>query len=130
MKATSAAAVLAYATTAMAQGFGGYSGGNPYDGGNNNGPYGGGSAEPNFAGFHFSHYQVAVFAHAVMATVAVAFLFPVGGILIRLGSFRGVWIVHGIFQILSYLVYIAAVGVGIYVSVFHRSRAYSYCCEY
>lgn len=57
-----------------------------------------------------------VLAHAVMACVAFAFLFPIGGIMIRLGSFRGLWIVHGIFQIFAYLLYVAAFAIGVYMA--------------
>ena len=38
-----------------------------------------------------------------------------GAILIRLASFRGLWLVHGVFQIFAYLVYTAAFGIGIYI---------------
>lgn len=118
------ASLIAGATTAYAQGFGGYSGGNPYSNsgnndnndGDNNNPFGGGSSGFNFGGFNLSHYHMVVTAHAVLACLAFAFLFPVGGILIRLASFRGVWLVHGLIQIVAYIFYIAAFGLGIYVS--------------
>lgn len=120
-----AASLLACVTAAYAQGFGGYSGGNPYsnsgnndnnDGGSNN-PFNGGSSGFNFGGFNLSHYHVVVTAHAVLACLAFALLFPVGGIMIRLGSFRGLWLVHGLFQIVAYIFYIGAFGLGIYVSL-------------
>lgn len=38
-----------------------------------------------------------------------------GSILIRLGSFRGLWLVHGLFQIFAYLVYVAAFGIAIWI---------------
>lgn len=43
------------------------------------------------------------------------FFFPVGGIVIRLASFRGLWLVHGLFQIFAYLLYIAGAGIGLWV---------------
>lgn len=123
MKLTISATLLALATASYAQGFGGYGGGNPYsnggdndngDGGDNS-PFSNGDSGFGFGGFNFSHYQVVVTAHAVLACLAFAFLFPVGGIMIRLASFRGLWIVHGLFQIAAYILYIAAFGLGIYV---------------
>jgi hypothetical protein len=35
--------------------------------------------------------------------------------LIRLGKFRGVWLIHGMFQLFAYLVYIAAFGIGVWM---------------
>ena len=43
-------------------------------------------------------------------------LFPVGSILIRLGRFRGVWLIHGLFQLFAYLVYTTAIGIGIWLA--------------
>jgi hypothetical protein len=56
-----------------------------------------------------------IIAHGVLAALAFVLLFPVGSILIRLGSFRGVWIVHGLFQLFAYLVYITAFGIGVWM---------------
>jgi hypothetical protein len=56
-----------------------------------------------------------IIAHGVLAALAFVILFPVGSILIRLGSFRGVWIIHGLFQLFAYLVYIAAFGIGVWM---------------
>ncbi|KAF1995627.1 hypothetical protein P154DRAFT_445173, partial [Amniculicola lignicola CBS 123094] len=53
--------------------------------------------------------------HGVLASLAFVVFFPLGSILIRLGSFRGVWLVHGMFQIFAYLIYIAAFGIGIWM---------------
>ncbi|EMC94910.1 hypothetical protein BAUCODRAFT_518299 [Baudoinia panamericana UAMH 10762] len=55
-------------------------------------------------------------AHAVLATLAFGFLFPVGGIMIRLASFPGLWWVHGLFQIFAYILYIAAFAIGVYMA--------------
>lgn len=55
-------------------------------------------------------------AHGVLASLAFVILFPVGSILIRLGSFRGAWLIHGLFQMFAYLVYTAAVGLGIWLA--------------
>jgi hypothetical protein len=51
----------------------------------------------------------------VLAALAFVLFFPVGAILIRLGSFRGVWFVHGIFQLFAYIVYIIAFGLGVWM---------------
>lgn len=124
MSAIHVASFLACATAAHAQGFGGYSGGNPYSNsgsnendGDNDNPSNGSSSGFNFGDFNLSHYHMVVTAHAVLACLAFAFLFPVGGIMIRLASFRGVWLVHGLFQMVAYLCYIAAFALGIYVSL-------------
>lgn len=47
--------------------------------------------------------------------MAFGFLFPVGGIIIRLLSFPGLWLVHGISQIIAYILFTAALGLGIYM---------------
>lgn len=52
----------------------------------------------------------------MLASFAFVVLFPVGSILIRLGSFRGAWLIHGLFQIFAYLVYAAAAGIGIWLA--------------
>ena len=54
-------------------------------------------------------------AHGVLAALAFVIFFPTGSILIRLGSFRGLWIVHGLFQLFAYVVYLAAFGIGIWM---------------
>ncbi|OAL56232.1 hypothetical protein IQ07DRAFT_469435, partial [Pyrenochaeta sp. DS3sAY3a] len=59
--------------------------------------------------------QKIIVAHGVLAALAFVLFFPVGAILIRLGSFRGVWLVHGIFQLFAYIVYIAAFGIGVWM---------------
>jgi hypothetical protein len=54
-------------------------------------------------------------AHGVLAALAFVLFFPLGSILIRLGTFRGVWLVHGIFQLFAYIVYIVAFGLGVWM---------------
>lgn len=121
-KSTSLLSLFFLATTATAQygAYGGYGGsGNPYSSsngnGNGNGDNGGFGGSSNFFGFDLSTYSTVLTAHAVLACVAFAFLFPVGGILIRLANFRGLWFVHGLLQVFAYVVYIAAFGIGIWV---------------
>ncbi|KAF1835840.1 hypothetical protein BDW02DRAFT_266808 [Decorospora gaudefroyi] len=59
--------------------------------------------------------QKLIIAHGILAALAFVLFFPIGAILIRLGSFRGVWIVHGVFQLFAYFVYIAAFGIGVWM---------------
>jgi hypothetical protein len=59
--------------------------------------------------------QKILIAHGVLAALAFVLFFPVGAIIIRLGSFRGVWLIHGIFQLFAYIVYIVAFGLGVYM---------------
>lgn len=55
-------------------------------------------------------------AHGVLASLAFVILFPAGAIAIRLASFPGVVWLHAAFQIVAYLVYIAAFGLGVYIA--------------
>lgn len=70
-----------------------------------------------FDRFDISSNSTKLTAHAVLATLAFAFFFPVGGILIRLGNFRGIWLVHALFQLFAYALYVAGAALGIYVSI-------------
>lgn len=55
-------------------------------------------------------------AHGVMAAVAFAIIFPIGGIIIRVANFSGLPWIHGAIQIVAFLVYTAAFGLGIYIA--------------
>jgi hypothetical protein len=59
--------------------------------------------------------QKILIAHGVLASLAFVIFFPVGSIMIRLGTFRGVWLIHGIFQLFAYVIYIVAFGIGVYM---------------
>jgi len=90
---------------------------NPYssgssnsNGGSNRGGQGGIPAE------YADRGRIIITAHAVLATLAFGFFFPVGGIMIRLGSFPGLWIVHGLFQLFGLVLYTAAFGIGIWMT--------------
>lgn len=61
--------------------------------------------------------QTMIMAHGVMASLAFVGLFPIGGILIRAASFTGLVWVHAVLQVLAFLIYIAAFGIGIYVAM-------------
>lgn len=56
-------------------------------------------------------------AHGVMAALAFVVLFPTGGILVRVASFPGLVWVHAAMQLLGYLFYIIAFGLGIYMAM-------------
>lgn len=54
--------------------------------------------------------------HGILATLAIVILFPSGAILMRLVPGRlAVW-VHGAVQIISWVVFIVAAGLGIYLA--------------
>ncbi|KAK4635558.1 hypothetical protein CLAFUW4_00214 [Fulvia fulva] len=118
-------ALLALATSTYAQYFGGYTSGsdNPYSSSSSSSDTNGdgsstfgGQSSGSFGGFGgFGQYNKTVTAHAVLAALAFGFFFPVGGIVIRLASFRGLWLVHGLFQIFAYLLYIAGAGIGLWM---------------
>ena len=55
-----------------------------------------------------------ILAHGVCAALAFVILFPTGGIIIRVLSFPGLIWLHAAIQALSYLIFIAAAGLGIY----------------
>ncbi|PSN74258.1 CBD9-like protein [Corynespora cassiicola Philippines] len=52
-------------------------------------------------------------AHAVLACIAWAGFFPLGGVMMRLCHFRNLIWVHAGVQVFGYCIYIAAVGIGI-----------------
>jgi hypothetical protein len=54
--------------------------------------------------------------HSFVATAVFCLAFPIGGIMIRLMSFRGLLWLHGIWQSVSYLFFIIASGLGIYMA--------------
>ncbi|KAF2653048.1 hypothetical protein K491DRAFT_718363 [Lophiostoma macrostomum CBS 122681] len=56
-------------------------------------------------------------AHAILACLAWAAIFPIGGIMIRMLSFPGLLWVHASLQIFGYCLYVAAVGLGIELSI-------------
>jgi len=58
-----------------------------------------------------------ILAHGVMASLAFVAFFPIGGILIRVASFTGLVWVHAALQILGFLVYIVAFGIGIWIAM-------------
>ena len=59
-------------------------------------------------------------AHGILASLAWAFIFPLGGILIRLCSFRKLLWAHALLQIFGLCVYTVAVGLGIRLGISPR----------
>jgi len=64
-----------------------------------------------------SSRETMILAHGVMASLAFVGLFPIGGILIRAASFTGLVWVHAAMQIIAFLVYVAAFGIGIWIAM-------------
>ncbi|KAJ4991830.1 integral membrane protein [Stagonosporopsis vannaccii] len=112
------AALLALAATTVAAQYGPggrFGGGSNND--DNNGAFGSGQVgQGGPSQSWINSRQKVLVAHGVLASLAFVLLFPAGSILIRLGSFRGAWLVHGLFQLFAYLVYTAAVGIGIWLA--------------
>ncbi|KAK0636553.1 hypothetical protein B0T17DRAFT_519367 [Bombardia bombarda] len=94
-----------------------YPGGRPGTGDSGTGGSSGfpGAGFGGFAGFDIGlamHYRT---IHGILAALAMVVLFPLGSILMRILPGRlGLWI-HGIFQLLAFAVFIAGVGLGIYL---------------
>ena len=77
--------------------------------------YGSDGANGGFADADSESRRKLIAAHGVLAALAFVLFFPLGSILIRLGTFRGLWIVHGLFQLFAYTVYLAAFGIGVWM---------------
>jgi hypothetical protein len=92
---------------------GSYGGGNDNNNGGSAGQSGGNRGGPSQS--FMDSRQKMLIAHGVLAALAFVLFFPLGSILIRLGTFRGVWLVHGIFQLFAYIVYIVAFGLGVWM---------------
>lgn len=55
-------------------------------------------------------------AHGILACLAFAVFFPIGGIIIRVLSLPGLVWIHAAMQVVAYLMFIVAFGLGIYVA--------------
>lgn len=60
-------------------------------------------------------------AHGVIACLVFVILFPVGGMLIRLATFTGVIKVHIAIQLLAYSLFVAAFGMGLFMSTTYKA---------
>ncbi|KAF2247128.1 hypothetical protein BU26DRAFT_342374 [Trematosphaeria pertusa] len=116
MSLSSKALLLTLASLASAQYGPGGSYGPSGGGGDSSNPFSGGGSQ--FGGFDIASFlnqrEKILIAHGVLASLAFVILFPTGSILIRLASFPGLWLVHGLFQLFAYVVYIAAFGIGVW----------------
>ena len=65
-------------------------------------------------------------AHGSLASLAFLVFFPTGAILVRLASFPDLVWVHAALRVLSYVVFIAAAGLGIHLAIYwsHLSKAH------
>jgi len=113
-------------------GFGGFGGrqSNPGDYFNDHGRQG---AEPEtlstnditkFNSLNYEKAAAARIAHAVLASLAFVIFFPMGAICIRILPGKIALILHGLFQLFAYLVFTAAVGLGIWLCVYVRFSDY------
>ena len=68
----------------------------------------------------------AVITHGTVMGFAFAFLFPLGAILIRVASFRGLIWVHAAIELLAYALALVGLGLGIYVAVYPESQVYHF----
>ncbi|EAQ87741.1 predicted protein [Chaetomium globosum CBS 148.51] len=89
-----------------------YSPYNPYNPNSGNPGAGAGGFNPGFDITQMMDYRR---IHGILAATAMVVLFPVGSIIVRVVPGRfAVW-VHAGFQMLAWAVYVAAVGMGIYL---------------
>ncbi|OQO03710.1 hypothetical protein B0A48_10375 [Cryoendolithus antarcticus] len=118
------AVLLALVTLAAAQ-YGppsgsGYTGGNPYaNGGDGDGNGNSGSSGFGRGGFGGARGNAStiITAHAVLGSLAFVLFFPLGGILIRVASFPKLWLAHAGLQIVAWIFYIIAFGIGVWMTV-------------
>lgn len=66
--------------------------------------------------------QNAVITHGTFMGFAFAFLFPLGAIIIRSASFRGLVWVHAGIQILAYTLALVGLGLGVYIAIYPESQ--------
>ena len=120
-------------------GHGGYFGGSPY-GSNHYNPglffNGDGPAPTELSNGDFAKFSAinwgkaanARIAHAALASSAFVFLFPMGAIAMRVLPGRLALIIHGIFQLFAYIIFTAAVGLGIWIAVTVRFSGFDFVC--
>ncbi|KAH9862002.1 hypothetical protein IAQ61_010203 [Plenodomus lingam] len=58
-----------------------------------------------------------LWCHGIFASVAFVFLFPLGGILIRVGNFPGLIWVHAGLQMFAWVLFMTAFGLGLYYGI-------------
>lgn len=60
--------------------------------------------------------------HGTIMGLAFAFLFPLGAIVIRTASFRGLVWVHAGIQASAYILALTGLGLGVYIAIYPRSQ--------
>ncbi|QDS71983.1 hypothetical protein FKW77_001490 [Venturia effusa] len=103
--------------------FGGFNGGNFGGGSNGNGGFGNGNGNgggfngiSSFLGFDVNRASTIRLAHGVIACLAWVIFFPLGAIFIRILPGRLSLIVHALFQLFAYVLYIVAFALGCWMA--------------
>ncbi|KAK6438108.1 hypothetical protein LTR95_005695 [Oleoguttula sp. CCFEE 5521] len=65
---------------------------------------------------HSNSRNTVLVAHGAMASLAFLVFFPIGGILIRVANFSGLVWVHAGMQMLAWLIYLVAFGMGVWLA--------------
>lgn len=63
-----------------------------------------------------------VITHGTLMGFAFAFLFPLGAIIMRTASFRGLVWVHAGIQLFAYILALAGFGLGVYIAIYPDSQ--------
>jgi len=63
--------------------------------------------------------------HGTVMGLAFAFLFPLGAIIMRTLSFRGLVWVHAAIQIFAYILAVVGLGLGVYIAIYPDSQVIS-----
>jgi hypothetical protein len=71
---------------------------------------GGGGGEPD-------NLNMVIMAHAILAPAAFVLFFPTGAMIIRLLGFKGVVWVHAGWMVTTYIIVLAAMGMGVWIAV-------------
>lgn len=99
----------------MSYTYGGYgSSGGGY--GSSGSGYGGTYSSPFSSAEAYGQFTSLRAAHGVLASIALALLFPVGAIIIRLLPSKWAVAIHAAFQATAYLLFTVAFGIGIYIA--------------
>jgi hypothetical protein len=61
-----------------------------------------------------SNRATILLCHGVLASIAFLVLFPAGAVVMRLGSFKGLVWIHASIQLLAWMVFVTAFGLGLY----------------
>ena len=64
----------------------------------------------------------AVITHGTIMGFTFAFLFPLGAIIIRTASFRGLVWIHAGIQMFGYILALTGLGLGVYIAVYPESQ--------